>query len=134
MVVPIHALQWYRFADTVTHGQFYGNQYVRTCQLKGLSHLGAFERMFTIGSDYANFQALYIADGNQFGINSQRYMASIVGRELGAFGGRLIGSSLGLLGMGVASVPLGTIGTIAGDCLGGEFGTAVGEGLFDLMR
>ena len=117
------------------HGQFYGNQYVRTRQLKGLSHLGAFEKIFAVGEDYANLQALYIADGNQFGTNCQRYVAQVIGRELGSKGGRFLGRFLGgVAGSGAASIPLSIGGGIAGDYFGGEFGAAIGGYIYDIFK
>lgn len=117
------------------HGQFYGNQYVKTRLLRNLSHLGAFERVFTVGEDYAQLQAAYIADGNTFGDNCKRYVAGAVGREIGSWGGRLLGSSLGTIGgMGVASVPLGIGGSFAGDYFGGELGTVVGQCVYNIFK
>lgn len=114
------------------HGQFYGNQFVKTRLLKSLNHLGLVSRLFTTGEDFANLSASYIADGNKIGVNCERYIAKVIGRELGSWGGHYIGSMAGFaVGTGVASVPLSIAGSVAGDYFGGEAGSALGEFVFD---
>ena len=114
---------------------FYGNQYVRTRELKCLNHLGLLSKGFTTAEDYSLFRAAYIADGNQIGINCEKICFQIAGRELGTWGGKMLGQAFGgLVGSGYATVPLGMLGSLAGSYVGGELGFALGGIMFDVVR
>lgn len=114
---------------------FYGNQYVRTRELKCLNHLGLLSKGFTTAEDYSLFRAAYIADGNQIGINCEKICFQIAGRELGTWGGKMLGQAFGgLVGSGYATVPLGMLGSLAGSYVGGELGFVLGGIMFDVVR
>lgn len=114
---------------------FYGNQYVRTRELKGLSHLNYFTRAMSSAEDYSLFKAAYIADGNKIGTNCEKLCFQVAGRELGTWGGAIIGRLAGgVIGFGYATLPLEMLGSFGGSYVGGELGFALGGIMFDFVK
>lgn len=114
--------------------QFYGNQYVKTELLKKIKYVNLFSRIFTSFEDYNELSAAFIADGNQIGRNCEKYVAEMVGREIGSYGGKFLGRLVGTpAGLGVASVPVSIGMGMVGTYLGGEFGSLMGGCLFDIF-
>jgi RHS repeat-associated protein len=76
----------------------------------------------------------YQMDGNQFGYNAQRAVASsaggIVGGMAGGWAGAQAGAAMGVWFEGVGAIPGAIFGFIAG-YYGGQVGSAAGEGAVD---
>lgn len=114
--------------------QFYGNQYVKTELLKKIKYVNHFSRIFTSLEDSNELSAAFIADGNQIGRNCEKYVAEMVGREIGSYGGKFLGRLVGApAGLGIASVPVSIGVGMVGTYLGGEFGSLMGGCLFDMF-
>ena len=120
------SFNYYKPQERYKGNGFYGNQYVKTYQLK---HLGSVAKNVgvagTIVSSATNIGIGFVEDGNQIGENTQRAVVKSVGSwagaTLGAQGGAYIGSFC---------FP---VGTIVGGFVGGVAGGIGGEYLFENM-
>ena len=121
------SFNYYKPQDRYKGNGFYGNQYVKTYQLK---HLGSVAKNVgvagTIVSSATNIGIGFVEDGNQIGENTQRAavksVGSWAGATLGAQGGAYIGSFC-----------FPPVGTIVGGFVGGVAGGIGGEYLFENM-
>ena len=105
---------------------FYGNQYVKTYQLK---HLGSVAKNVgvagTIVSSATNIGIGFVEDGNQIGENTQRAVV----KSVGSWAGATAGARLGIM----AGSYLPPYGPIIGGFVGGVAGGIGGEYLFENM-
>ena len=121
------SFNYYKPQERYKGNGFYGNQYVKTYQLK---HLGSVAKNVgvagTIVSSATNIGIGFVEDGNQIGENTQRAVVKSVGSwagaTLGAQGGAYIGSFC-----------FPPVGTIVGGFVGGVAGGIGGEYLFENM-
>ena len=121
------SFNYYKPQERYKGNGFYGNQYVKTYQLK---HLGSVAKNVgvagTIVSSATNIGIGFVEDGNQIGENTQRAAVKSVGSwagvTLGAQGGAYIGSFC-----------FPPVGTIVGGFVGGVAGGIGGEYLFENM-
>ncbi|MBQ9101165.1 MAG: hypothetical protein IJY54_07320 [Paludibacteraceae bacterium] len=121
------SFNYYKPQERYKGNGFYGNQYVKTYQLK---HLGSVAKNVgvagTIVSSATNIGIGFVEDGNQIGENTQRAavksVGSWAGATLGAQGGAYIGSFC-----------FPPVGTIVGGFVGGVAGGIGGEYLFENM-
>ena len=121
------SFNYYKPQERYKGNGFYGNQYVKTYQLK---HLGSVAKKIggvgTGVSSGLSIYAGYLSDGEQIGENTQRAavksFGSWAGATLGAQGGAYIGSFC-----------FPPVGTIVGGFVGGVAGGIGGEYLFENM-
>ena len=118
------SFNYYKPQERYKGNGFYGNQYVKTYQLK---HLGSVAKNVgvagTIVSSATNIGIGFVEDGNQIGENTQRAAVKSVGSWAGATAGASLGSKAGSF--------FPPYGPIIGAFVGGVVGGLGGEWLFE---
>ena len=118
------SFNYYKPQERYKGNGFYGNQYVKTYQLK---HLGSVAKNVgvagTIVSSATNIGIGFVEDGNQIGENTQR--AAV--KSVGSWAGATAGARLGIM----AGSYLPPYGPIIGGFVGGVAGGIGGEYLFE---
>lgn len=118
------SFNYYKPQERYKGNGFYGNQYVKTYQLK---HLGSVAKNVgvagTIVSSATNIGIGFVEDGNQIGENTQR--AAV--KSVGSWAGATAGARLGIM----AGSYLPPYGPIIGGFVGGVAGGLGGEWLFE---
>lgn len=118
------SFNYYKPQDRYKGNGFYGNQYVKTYQLK---HLGSVaKKVGGVGTGISSglsIYASYLSDGEQIGENTQR--AAV--KSVGSWAGATAGARLGIM----AGSYLPPYGPIIGGFVGGVAGGLGGEWLFE---
>ena len=118
------SFNYYKPQERYKGNGFYGNQYVKTYQLK---HLGSVAKNVgvagTIVSSATNIGIGFVEDGNQIGENTQRAVV----KSVGSWAGATAGARLGIM----AGSYLPPYGPIIGGFVGGVAGGLGGEWLFE---
>lgn len=118
------SFNYYKPQERYKGNGFYGNQYVKTYQLK---HLGSVaNKVGWVGtgiSSVPSIYASYLSDGEQIGENTQRAAVKSFGSWAGATAGASLGSKAGSF--------FPPYGPIIGAFVGGVVGGLGGEWLFE---
>ena len=118
------SFNYYKPQERYKGNGFYGNQYVKTYQLK---HLGSVaKKVGGVGTGISSglsIYASYLSDGEQIGENTQR--AAV--KSVGSWAGATAGARLGIM----AGSYLPPYGPIIGGFVGGVAGGLGGEWLFE---
>ena len=118
------SFNYYKPQERYKGNGFYGNQYVKTYQLKHLGSVAKKEGGVGTGiSSGLSIYASYLSDGEQIGENTQRAVV----KSVGSWAGATAGARLGIM----AGSYLPPYGPIIGGFVGGVAGGLGGEWLFE---